>query len=185
MKIELKRQMLHLLFGGFFISLALLLGRVQALQFALALFAFGSALSFLILRGFSFPAVSKVLRDVRRQHEDGRLPGISAMYFVMGIILALSLFPPRAALAGLVVLTFGDTASTLAGTALGRHRIFGGRTVEGTLGGIFASFLVLLFLTSPAKALLVAVAGMLAEHLPVNDSYSIPAAAGLAMVLLG
>ncbi|MFH1696494.1 MAG: hypothetical protein ABH854_01125 [Candidatus Diapherotrites archaeon] len=179
-----KRQAIHLLLGLLFIYLALSFGRAIALQAAVVIFIAGSVLSFLILHGLDIPLINRILGNVQRQREQGKLPGISAMYFVLGVAITLFVFPLQAAVAGLMVLTFGDTTATLAGGRFGRHKTIGERTVEGTAAGIAAAFIALLFLTTPLNAAIVACAGMLAEYLPIDDSYSIPAVAGLVMLLL-
>jgi len=179
-----KRQAIHLVLGLLFIYLALSFGTAPALRAAIIVFIAGSVLSFLILRGLNFPFINRILGHVQRQREQGKLPGISAMHLMLGIIIALFVFPLNAAVAGLAVLTFGDAAATLAGGAFGRHKTIGERTVEGTAAGIAAAFIALLFLTTPLNAAIVACAGMLAEYLPIDDSYGIPAVAGLAMLFL-
>jgi dolichol kinase len=84
----------------------------------------------------------------------------------------------------LCVAVYGDAASTVFGLGLGKLRTVGKKTIEGTLGGVLASVVFLGFLFEWWVALAAAVAGMLAELLPLDDSFTIPIVSAIALTLL-
>ena len=109
------------------------------------------------------------------------------MSFTLGIILASIIFYPEEKLiliGAVTALTFGDGFSALIGKWIGKYKTFGGKTMEGTIGGIIAATLALMFFFSFEIALATAIFAMLAEYIPVNDNYVIPIVSGLVLVFL-
>jgi dolichol kinase len=110
------------------------------------------------------------------------------IFFALGIILSLLLFPLLISCATIAIFTLGDGFATLFGKAIGNH-VFPynkGKKVEGTIFGfLFASLGASMFV-SPLRALVGAAIGMIVESLPtpINDNLTIPLIAGLTMLLL-
>lgn len=113
--------------------------------------------------------------------------------FTGGVFLAFLLFPRGIALAALVPLLVGDRAAVLAGKGFGRIRMWG-KTLEGSLAFVAATFAAYLVLTSlypsaipfPRTVLLAAsFIGAMAEMLPrpLDDNFTIPLAVGLFLIL--
>jgi dolichol kinase len=74
-----------------------------------------------------------------------------------------------------VTLAVLDGVATIAGTRFGRTRFYNGKSAEGTVAGIFVTFLVLLLFMSVHGALIVAViAGIIELFSPVDDNLVIP-----------
>jgi len=110
------------------------------------------------------------------------------IFFAVGIMLALLLFPPPISHASIAVFTFGDGFATIFGKSIGKH-IFPynkGKKVEGTLFGFFFAVLGAAVFVNPLRAVLAAATAMIIETIPtpINDNITIPLAAGLAMLLL-
>jgi len=183
MEREMARQGMHVAAGTLFIALLALLGReaavaVSALAMLLGLFA-----ALLIRRGVKLPLVSAALGKVERDYER-HFPGKGAFLFLASLVLAVLVFQNAGvALGALCVAVYGDGASTLFGKKFGRHRI-GDKTIEGTFGGIAVAALFLAIFFRPEVAVVAAVAGMLAEYIPLDDSFTIPLTAGAALTLL-
>ena len=120
-----------------------------------------------------------------RGTEEGRLTG--AFYSLVGAWLTILLFEKRAACAALLILAVGDTAAALVGRALGGRRLFGQKTVAGSLAMLTVSWLLGLPFVSSWVALGGGLAATLVEllPLPVDDNLSIPLAAGGTFTLLG
>ena len=108
--------------------------------------------------------------------------------FTGGVFLAFLLFDPAVALAALVPLIFGDRAGLLVGKSVGKIS-FKGKTLEGSLGCLTASFLIYLlcigfwpevFGYSVIVLFSAALIGTLAEALPrpFDDNLTIPLAVG-------
>jgi dolichol kinase len=113
----------------------------------------------------------------------------SPIFFAVGIMLALILFPTPVGYAAIAVFTLGDSLATLVGKRLGRH-VFpynSGKKIEGTVFGfLFAWLGALLFVVNPLKALVGAGVGMFVETLPapISDNLTIPLVSGLAMLII-
>ncbi len=114
------------------------------------------------------------------------------IFFAMGIILALIIFPPPISYASIAIFTLGDSFASLLGRKMGNHVLpyNKGKKIEGTLFGfLFASLGASVFIgpvMSLSKVLLAAASGMIMESLltPVNDNVTIPLAAGLTLLCL-
>jgi len=110
------------------------------------------------------------------------------IFFALGIILSLLLFPPFISYAAIAIFTLGDGFATLFGKTIGNH-VFPynkGKKVEGTIFGFLLASLGASLFVSPLKALVGAAAGMIVESLPapINDNLTIPLIAGLTILLL-
>jgi dolichol kinase len=112
----------------------------------------------------------------------------SPIFFAVGIMLSLIVFPVFVGYASIAIFTLGDSFATLFGKKLGRH-VFPynkGKKIEGTLFGfLFAWFGASLFV-NPLKALVGAAVGMLVETLPtpLSDNLTIPLISGLTLLII-
>jgi HAD superfamily phosphoserine phosphatase-like hydrolase len=147
------------------------------------------ASEFARIEGINFPIISEVTRRAATKpeiHEFVTAP----IFFALGIILALLLFPAPFSYASIAVLALGDGAATLFGVKFGKRVLpFNkGKRIEGTIFGFtFAVLGALFFVGNPLKATLGAAAGMIMEALPtpLSDNLTIPLTAGLMFMLLG
>lgn len=146
------------------------------------------ASEFARIEGINFPVISEITRKAATKpeiHEFITPP----IFFAVGIILTLLLFPEPISYASVAVLALGDGAATLFGTKFGKRAIpFNkGKRIEGTIFGFgFAVLGALLFIGNPSKASIGAAVGMLIETLPtpLSDNLTIPLTAGLTFMLL-
>jgi len=110
------------------------------------------------------------------------------IYFAVGILLALLLFPPPISSAAIAIFALGDsTASIFGGLVSKRPLPFNKtKTLEGSLAGFFFAFLAGSFFISPLKALVGAAVAMIVEYLPlpVNDNILVPLCTGLTLMLI-
>ena len=75
--------------------------------------------------------------------------------------------------------------TTIAGLSLGRHRIYNGKSWEGTTAGIVVTTIVLLAFMSLTGAVAVAVlAGIIELVSPVDDNLVIPVAVSAFLALV-
>lgn len=108
-----------------------------------------------------------------------------AMNFYIGTFLTTLIFNETAAIAGIVVLSIGDSISTLVGKHFGKHKIANGKkTIEGSTGFFLSSILMLYFLTNPLKAVAVAFTATIIELLPLDDNLTIPVFTALVFQFL-
>ena len=185
MSAEIERQLFHLLAGTIFLLALHFWGVKQTLYFAVALGVFGFVLGQYVAHGGKISYVNKVLEKVERPHEKLGLRGKGALHFVAAVALLLALFPEkRIAFGALIVMAYGDSVATWVGRNFGKIKVTENRSVEGSAAGFLASFVMLSIFFPPFPALVAALVGMLAEYLPVNDSYSVPLASAAAFTLL-
>ncbi len=83
---------------------------------------------------------NKFFGDMLRDYEVKGITG--ATYLLFSSILALTLFPKRIVALSLLFLTVGDGAATIFGRFLGKKKIFGDKTLEGTVAFFLSSLLV-------------------------------------------
>ena len=115
----------------------------------------------------------------------------STTLFLTAAAVTIILFPRGVAMPALLFLTFGDPVAEIVGVNYGKLKVLRGKTLEGTLAGAAACFLAgacllpvkSLGLTIPVL-LVGAAAAALTELMPfpVDDNFTIPLGAGIAML---
>lgn len=190
---EIARQLFHIAFG-FAIILAAIFFPGRELLLALFGLLLLSVLLSLIATTIKIPLVNWFLERMGRGSE--KLPGRGFIFFIAGCLLALKLFPQRIALAAIAVLTFGDAASTLAGSIKINSKYSNNffnrnKTYYGTIIGWIVAFPFAMLFTNFLNAVVATTAGMLVEALSIkfgdqeiDDNFIIPLAAGTACYLL-
>jgi dolichol kinase len=134
-----------------------------------------------------------------RPHERADLLGSTCL--LISSTMTVLIFPKAVAIAALCLLIGGDTAAALVGKRFGRVRVFGSKTLEGTLAfiavGIALNQAVSLAMArlepdatgwlTPAAVAIGALVGAVVEAvpLPIDDNFAIPILSGVAMVLAG
>jgi len=148
---------------------------------AIGLFS-GIILVDLILRGYTLPVFSAIVNYVDRCDP---LPGKGAFYFAVSALVCVILFPIAVVVPALVSLAVLDGIATIAGTRIGVTRIYNGKSAEGTVAGIFVTFLALLLFMPVFGALLAAiVAGVIEMFSPVDDNLIIPVGICILLTLI-
>jgi phytol kinase len=109
------------------------------------------------------------------------------IFFALGIILSLTIFPPTVGYASIAILTLGDGSASLFGKRLGKTRFpFNkAKNLEGSIFGFTLAFLGATIFIDPIRAFIGALAGMLVECLPtpINDNLIIPLTTGILLTL--
>ena len=110
------------------------------------------------------------------------------IYFFMGIILTLIIFQFNLAVANaaILILLFGDSASTIIGSRWGKNKLpfQDKKTWEGSLAFFVVAFAVALTQVPLLPALLGGIFGALTEaYSPVDDNIPIPLVSALIMSL--
>jgi dolichol kinase len=180
---ETPRKLVHLLFGLGIAAAITFIDRSSMLALlVIALFS-GFLLSDALSRGHHIEGVSPLIEALERESV---LPGKGALLFVFSALVCLFFFPVPVVVPAIVALSVLDGVATLAGIRYGRHRIFNGKSAEGTAAGIAVTALVLLLILSPVRALAVAViAGLIELVAPVDDNLLIPPCICLLLTFLG
>lgn len=179
---EFFRQIIHAA-GIVFVILAGYLGTLPMVALSLTAALLGE-LIFQLDRRFTLPFFSYVLRSCRRDDTERGF-----IYYFLGMALTYALFGFNisVASASVIILTLGDSLSTIIGREYGSHPLpFNpDKSIEGSAAFLLAGSLGALFFLDPITALAGAIAGMLVEaYTPVEDNITIPIGAGAVMLLL-
>ncbi len=127
------------------------------------------------------------LGHLLRPGEGGRLTGATTL--ALGYTTAVVAFPGLPALTGILVAGVADAVAAVVGKRFGRHRYRGGKSLEGSLG--FLVVVLPLSLLLPGLPVLVAIVlalaltGLEAFTLPVDDNLYLPLATAAAVQLAG
>jgi len=124
---------------------------------------------------------------VTKYERSGERPLMGAITFYVGATLAILFFNVAIAAASIAVLALADSASTVIGSYLGKHKLAANRkkSWEGSAAFWLTSFAVLLVFVSPLRAFAVALMAMTVEALPkIDDNISIPLTVGILLTAL-
>jgi phytol kinase len=179
---EIVRQLIHLCFGLAIAALVFFIDHAVVIALLAGGLLIGVVLVDLILRGHYIPVISPLVQYGDRCDP---LPGKGAFFFAVSALACIILFPVAIVVPALVALSVLDSITTLAGTQFGRHRIYNGKSWEGTLSGIAVTVLALLpVLTFPGALVAAVVAGIIELFSPVDDNLVIPVGVCLLLTLV-
>ncbi|MBN2735131.1 MAG: phosphatidate cytidylyltransferase [Methanomicrobiaceae archaeon] len=180
---EIYRQFSHLLFGLLICAFIYFADTQIALYTFVAVIFIGVIIADAVSRGIKIPLFSYLIDKLERE---GSFPGKGALFFFVGVLFCLQFFGSEITITSIIVLSVLDSVTTVAGVNFGKTKIFGKKTLEGTLAGIFASAAVLLIFTSPVTAILLSVVAGITELLsPVDDNLTIPLTVCIILALTG
>lgn len=190
--LELRRQLFHACLG---IALTLLLfyGIFTATHLFVIL-VIGIILA-LLSKQYRIPIIAKFLDIFERDNVKTDLPGKGAIYFFVGALLAIKLFPMDIALASIMILALGDSISHIVGKNYGKTQLWinkhNDKLFEGTVAGIILGFFGAYGFVGPVLAFFGAAFAMTAELVEmklgeaiIDDNILIPLVSGTVMLLL-
>jgi CDP-diglyceride synthetase len=125
----------------------------------------------------------------RHAASQSELYGFAAapLYFALGILLTLLVFPHPVSGAAIAIFALGDSAASIFGGLIGKRLPFNkGKTLEGSLAGFVFAFLAGSLFVAPWIAAVGAAVAMIVEYLPlpINDNVLIPLVTALTLTLL-
>jgi dolichol kinase/phosphoserine phosphatase len=139
------------------------------------------------LDGKYLPVISTITRHAASHWEQYDFAA-APLYFAIGILATLLLFPAPASSAAIAIFALGDSTASLFGALISKTPLplNKSKTLEGSLAGFFFAFLAGSFFVSPVFALAGAAVAMFVEFLPlpVNDNILIPLVTGLVLWLI-
>lgn len=176
---ELWRQLIHAS-GVFIVVLSYFMAPQILILLCVAILAFVEIV-FRLDHYYHVPFFSTIFRIAKRKHDEKGF-----IYFFIGIILTLYFFQFNMAIANaaILILLFGDSASTLIGKRFGKTKLpfQSHKTLEGSLAFLLVGFLVSLTQLPIIPAFVGALAGMVTEaYSPVDDNVPIPLISALAI----
>lgn len=137
-KLEIRRQILHILFG--FALLFLHYKGILDNRLLLGMIIGGAAASLMIKKKKLSP-VRKFLSWFERDHHLEKFPGRGVLFFAIGSYLTLMLFEQNVAYAGIAILSVGDAISNIVGRYMGKikTKLNPNKFIEGNIAGIIFS----------------------------------------------
>jgi len=179
---ETVRQLIHLWFGLGIAALVFFIDRTIVISVMAGGLLIGVILVDLILRGHQVPVISPLVQYGDRCDP---LPGKGAFFFAVSALTCSILFPVSTVVPALVALAVLDSVTTLVGVRFGRHRIYNGKSCEGTLAGIAVTVLAFIpFLTVPGAFVAAVIAGIIELFTPVDDNLVIPVGVCILLALV-
>lgn len=183
---ELFRKSIHVLVA-FVPALASI--NIQYTQIFLASAVIAYTLSELMRQnGRQVALISNITAAAARERDRGHIV-LGPITLAIGAMLALMLYPLKAAEIAIYALAFGDSAASLVGKLFGRIVLpgFGKKTLEGTLACFAAVFAVSMLISrNLLGSLVVAAAATLIELIPIRDidNLLIPVGTGLVASMI-
>ena len=117
--------------------------------------------------------ILKVLGGVHRKSEEHKISGLP--WTLAGAFFTILLFPDKVfVLTSFLYLAFGDACAALFGKAYGKHKIYAGKSLEGTFACFLVCFIIGLFvLPNWYFALIGALLAAFIETIPwpLNDNF--------------
>ena len=185
---ELRRQTVHILYGLFISALIISLSKLSGVILLLVLFVAGFFLSNVLRSGRSIPFASHFIKHCEREYHLIVRPGLGPLQFTFGALLSLLLFGREIAFISVLVLTFGDSFSTLIGVYFGRVVLPWSKkkTLEGMLACFLASLCISVFLLPLKLAVLVSFVTCVLESFSTrfDDNILIPLGVGVLLWFL-
>ncbi|MDH5794625.1 MAG: hypothetical protein OEZ24_00815, partial [Candidatus Bathyarchaeota archaeon] len=181
---DLVRELIHI--GGFLVSLVCvhLFGRYTVATLVLLVTSLYTISETGRMFGRSLPPITYITSSATGESEFQEFVA-SPIFYALGIVMSIILFPEPICYVSVTVLTLGDGFAAVLGEKFGRSPVPFNKTknLEGTAGGFLVAFMGSLLFTNPFLALVASAAGMFAEvlPLPVNDNLTVPLASGLAL----
>jgi dolichol kinase len=187
---EVKRKLFHFVLG---IVLVVSLYYDIVTAFGLTLIALAVFVLFSLSKKLSLPVVEFLLDHFERDDARNTFPGKGPIFYLLGSLLVLILFPEKIALASILILAVGDSIPNLVGMRFRRfrHPFSDSKYLEGFLAGliiaslsasIFVAFLHA-FLASFAALVIESVRIRIGAH-EIDDNLLAPLCAGFVLLLL-
>jgi HAD superfamily phosphoserine phosphatase-like hydrolase len=140
-----------------------------------------------IMEKGSLPVISSITRHATTQEEQYEFRA-APIFYALGILLTLLLFPRHAGNAAIVIFALGDSTASIFGRLFGRNTLAfnKGKTLEGSLIGFVFAFSAAVFFVNPFMAASGAAAAMLIESLPlpINDNLVLPLVTGALLTIM-
>ncbi len=178
--LELRRKLAHLILGVFFAYLVISLTHALVITINVVLIA-GLMVSAYLSQVYK---IKMFVWLFERFDRPSKFTARGAIIFFIGILAAVLLFSPFVAAMSILILAVSDAAATIAGYYVGKHRILGRKTLEGTLAFfVSAGVLLALFVAPPTAisvAFLIAVIELATPPF-IDDNLIIPIAAGILL----
>ena len=183
---EVLRELIHA--SGIFVPIvASLIGVSTVAASIILVLGFYAVSEYLRTEGKRMPVFYSITRKAASPTELYQLV-LAPVYFALGILFTLLLFPSPANYAAIAIFALGDSAASIFGSTFSKTPLpFNkDKSLEGSTAGFILAFLAGSIFVSPIIALAGAAVAMVVEYLPlpINDNLLIPLSTGLALTLM-
>jgi phosphoserine phosphatase len=183
---DILRESIHA--SGFFVPVAAgFVGVSFVAASIIIVLGFYVTSEYLRTEGKRMPLINLITRKAASQNELDQIV-LAPVYFAIGILFTLVLFPAPASYAAISIFALGDSTASIFGRYFSSRPLPFNRdkSLEGSASGFLFAFLAGCVFVSPSTALVGASVAMFIEYLPlpVNDNLLIPLSTGLALILL-
>jgi dolichol kinase len=185
---EILRKLCHILFGVLIVAGLRIIEQSIFIRLLLILFLF-----LILVTIVNLKYEIKLLDKIGKESEK-KFPLKGAIFFLVSTALVILLFPRDIALAAIIVLTFGDSVSYMAGFFGAKYKVNPFRkwkSLFGTFCGMVVAFLFAIIVIDPLSAAIGAFFGMIAEAISIklgetdaDDNLVVPLAAATAIYFL-
>ncbi|MDD5020591.1 MAG: hypothetical protein PHR82_00450 [Endomicrobiaceae bacterium] len=170
---EIKRKTFHILTLLYVIAYWYLpLNTVLSAMFAIILFVFAAEVVRAKNEKFNI-FILKILGGSHRESETHKISGLP--WTLAGAFFAMILFQDKTmVLTSFLYLAFGDAVAALVGKACGKHKIYAGKSLEGSFACLVVCFIIgLIILPTWQFALVGALFATFIETIPwpLNDNF--------------
>jgi len=185
MHLEDKRQLFHASLGAL---LALVYYFLKPPWVTFSLLFILELIIFTLHYHYPLSLLSFLFGHLERKENLHKFPGLASLAFMLGCALATALYSNPIATASILILSLGDSSATFFGRR-GSHPLFGRKTWEGLIAGIFFSTLAAQFIVPFFPALVASVITMTVETLDprcilgIDDNLVIPVLSGAVLTL--
>ena len=185
--VEVKRKILHLLFGALIVIL-LMFEIIEKLHLLILLILF--FVISILSKKYRIPGVDWFVQNFERDAYIKKFPGRGFVFYVLGSLLVLSFFSLDIAMASILVLAFADSIGHLFGIKYGkrRHPYVSTKFIEGWIVGFIAGFIAASVIVPWHEALAASFFAMLVEGIEIkvgaddiDDNLIIPLVAAIAI----
>lgn len=159
-------------------------------QLVLTALIFATALSF-YTKYFKPVFIMKLLRFFDKPRDLIKFPGKGAVFYLIGVLISVSLFEKNIASASILILAVGDPIAFFVGTYFGKKRLIINKRklLEGTLAGTLFGTIAATFFVPMPIAFFGAAFGMIAEAIEfeffhLDDNFFIPLVSGITMQII-
>jgi len=182
-ELEIRRQINHIMWGFIFVGLIYYDLITPLMIFILiVVFLIGSSIS----KKVKIPVVYWFLTKFDRPDDIKTFPGKGAWFYLIGVFLAMILFPKDITMASILILALGDAIAPMVGEYGNiKHPFSEKKFLEGTIAGALVAFIGALLFVKHYEAALAAIIAMIIEGIdlrlgrqPINDNIVIPVVAG-------
>ena len=179
MKLEIKRQPIHILSGLLIIALLYYDLLSPLILSALVII---SVIASILIKKTRPKVVYNLLRFVEREENLEHIPGKGLIAYLIGGLAVVTLFEKDIALASVMILALGDSISRLVGPfGRIRHPFNNAKFIEGVIAGMIAASLGAMLFVRPYEAIAASFFAMLIEgfdlrilKFKVDDNITIP-----------